>query len=333
MNTHQYIERSTGKICTETLYADKIITLLYSSNMQEKLNFVFNMLTNKSMSYFLGYLNYDSILGQKITDSIAFLQKLQIDISECYDDVATLDTPRKIFERKIRYWIYRPMENNDGIVVSPSDARMLCGSLNQSSMMFIKEKFFSYDELLGIDKIDWLKAFQYGDFAIFRLTPDKYHYNHMPISGIVVDHYEIDGEYHSCNPTAVIRLITPYSKNKRVVTIVDTDCPGGDNVGLVAMIEVVAMMIGRIEQVYSEHEYDNPISIKVGMFLQKGCPKSLFRPGSSTVVVFFQKNKIKFEPDLIQNQHNLSVKSRFSLGLGKPLVETDVLVRSTIAKK
>lgn len=333
MNMHQYIERSTGKICTETLYADNIIRLLYSCNMQEKLGFVFKMLTHRNMSSFLGYLNYDSILGQKITNNMAFLQKLRIDISECYDDIATLDTPRKIFERKIRYWSCRPMESDNGIVVSPSDARILCGSLNQSSMLFIKEKFFSYTELLGIDKTDWLRAFQDGDFAIFRLTPDKYHYNHMPVSGIVVDYYEIDGEYHSCNPTAVIRLITPYSKNKRIVTIIDTDCPGGDNIGLVAMIEVVAMMIGKIEQVYSEHRYDNPVSIKNDMFLRKGCPKSLFKPGSSTVIILFQKGKINFEPDLIENQHNLAVKSRFSLGFGKSLVETDVLLRSTIAKK
>jgi hypothetical protein len=31
----------------------------------------------------------------------------------------------------------------------------------------------------------WLPAFDRGDFAIFRLTPDKYHYNHVPVSGEV----------------------------------------------------------------------------------------------------------------------------------------------------
>jgi phosphatidylserine decarboxylase len=43
-------------------------------------------------------------------------------------------------------------------------------------------------------------------------------------------------------------MVRPYSKNKRVVTIIDTDVEGGTGIGLVAMIEVVALMIGDIVQ-------------------------------------------------------------------------------------
>ena len=95
---------------------------------------------------------------------------------------------------------------------------------------------------------EWLRAFRKADFAILRLTPDKYHYNHTPVAGRVVKIYPISGEYHSCNPAAVVTVVTPYSKNKRVVTIIDTDVPGGTGVGLVAMIEIVALMIGDIVQ-------------------------------------------------------------------------------------
>ena len=52
-------------------------------------------------------------------------------------------------------------------------------------------------------------------------------------------------------PGAVVALVTPYSKNSRVVTIIDTEVPGGTGVGLVAMIEVVALMIGEVVQCYS----------------------------------------------------------------------------------
>ncbi len=67
------------------------------------------------------------------------------------------------------------------------------------------------------------------------------------------------------------------------------------------------------------------------MFLKKGQPKSLFRPGSSTDVLIFQKGRVKFSQDLVTNMYNQEAQSRYSLGFGKPLVETEVNVRSKIA--
>jgi phosphatidylserine decarboxylase len=187
------------------------------------------------------------------------------------------------------------------------------------------------EELLGSNKPQWLKAFNGGDFAICRLTPDKYHYNHTPVAGVVRDFYVIDGGYHACNPTAVIAVATPYSKNKRTVTVIDTDVSGGTGVGLVAMIEIVALMIGEILQCYSRERYETPQSIELGMFLERGCPKSLFRPGSSTDVLIFQPRRIRFDQDLLVNRRRSDIRSRFSAGFGEALVETDVPVRSQIA--
>jgi phosphatidylserine decarboxylase len=131
-------------------------------------------------------------------------------------------------------------------IVCPADSRVLFGSLRESSGLFLKSKFFDYEELLGFDKPSWLKAFNGVDFMICRLTPDKYHYNHTPVAGVARDFYMTDGQYHSCNPGALLTLATPHSKNKRTITIIDTDVSDGTDVGLVAMIEVVALMIGDI---------------------------------------------------------------------------------------
>jgi phosphatidylserine decarboxylase len=128
-----------------------------------------------------------------------------------------------------------------------------------------------------------------------------------------------------------VQLATTYSKNTRTVTIIDTDVPNGTGVGVVAMLEVTALMIGDIVQCYSSNEYDEPQAIKRGMFLHKGCPKSLYRPGSSTDVLIFQPGRINFDSDIVENMHVGNVESRFSHGFGKPLVETDVRVRSRIA--
>ncbi len=101
--------------------------------------------------------------------------------------------------------------------------------------------------------------------------------------------------------------------------------------GLVAIIEVVALMIGEIVQLYSEARYDSPTIPRVGQFLFKGVPKSLYRPGSSTDVLLFQRGRIRFDDDLVINRSHPRAQSRFSKGFGISLVETEVLVRSSIA--
>jgi phosphatidylserine decarboxylase len=326
---HQYIERDTRQLNTEKLYGNQAVQFLYS-DIRENSPWLFRRLTSAQVSRFLSYINYSGILTDRMKDHLNLQSIMSINEEECVDPPVKMDSLKKIFERKIRYWQCRPMPNDPLVIVSPADSRMLCGSFAETSSLFIKGKFFDYEEILGISKKTWLNAFSDGDFAVFRLTPEKYHYNHTPVAGKIIDFYPISGSYHACNPNAVVTEVTPYSKNKRIVTIIDTDVPGGSQAGIVAMIEVVALMIGDIVQCYSENEYYNPMSVGTGMFIEKGVPKSLFRPGSSTVVLIFQKDRVKFADDITANMFYPDAQSIFSHGFGKSLVETDVKVRSYI---
>ena len=328
---HQYIDRRSGVVRDERLFGDRLVNLIYS-RVRENSPWLFRALTSTRLSDLLGFVNYDLPLGNRLSGSQRFLQRLGVDLAECLDAPGTLNTARKVFERRIRYWECRPMPQDPRAVVSPADAKVLVGALAGRMGFWLKNKFFTYEELLGTDKREWLHAFAGGDFAIFRLTPEKYHYNHAPVAGRVVDFYAIDGACHSCNPGAVIELATPYSKNKRFVTVIDTDIPGGTGVGLVAMIEVVALMIGEVVQTYSDERYDAPQPLQLGMFLRKGVPKSLYRPGSSTDVLLFQRGRICFDDDIVTNMRRQGVASRFTRGFGVPLVETDLVVRSSIAR-
>lgn len=326
---HQFVERRTGRILSERLYGDSLVQWLYSE-VRENAPALYRLALSGRISTVLGFLNYDLPFGGALTGGDRFLRAAGVDIDECTPE--RFNTMRKIFERKIRYWECRPQPEEGAAVVSPADSRVLIGSFTESSALLIKDKFFDFTELLGSQREPWLKAFAGGDFAIFRLTPEKYHYNHTPVAGIVKDFYEVSGQYHSCNPAAVITVVTPYSKNTRAVTVIDTDVPGGTGVGLVAMIEVTALMIGEVLQCYSRDRYENPQPVRPGMFLERGCPKSRYRPGSSTDVLIFQPGRITFDDDLIINRMRKDVQSRFSLGFGEPLVETEVAVRSQIAK-
>lgn len=327
---HNYIERDTRQIKTEQFYGDQVVQFLYSQ-VREQSSWLFRRLISARISSVFGYMNYDGILSTRMKNYLDIHKQLNIDPAECLDAPEELDSLRKIFERKIRYWECRPMPNDPCALVAPADSRVLFGSFLEESGLFVKGKFFDYEEMFGREKRTWLTAFQDGDFAVFRLTPEKYHYNHTPVAGEIVDFYQIQGAYHACNPKAVVSVVTPYSKNKRVVTIIDTDVKDGTGAGLVAMIEVVALMIGDIVQCYSEKKYESPISIGTGMFVNKGAPKSVFRPGSSTVVLIFQKDRVRFADDIAANMSNPEAKSIFSHGFGKSLVETDVKVRSFIA--
>jgi phosphatidylserine decarboxylase len=325
---HQYVDRTSGELCNEHLYQDRLVMFFYG-RVRESIPALFRMLTSRNSTRLLGYLNYDTRWGSAACRR--FLRDNAVDLSECLEDPARFASARAVFERQIRYWTCRPMPQDPRAVVSPADARALVGSLRERAPLFIKDKLFEYEELLGCDRRGWLAVFADGDYAIFRLTPEKYHYNHAPVSGVVLDHYEIEGDYHSCNPGAALLIVSPYSKNRRVVTILDTDVPGGTQAGKVAMIEVVALMIGEIAQCASRERYHDPQPLTPGMFLERGRPKSLFRPGSSTTLLLFEKGRVRFAPDLLANQARPDVLSRYSRALGRPRVETDVRVRSPIA--
>ncbi len=316
---------------TERLFGDRLVNAVYSDT-RERGSVLFRALTSARMSRLLGFLVYDSLAGPWLSRAGDGARSVGIDLSECVDPPEALDTPRKVFERKIRYWERRPMDDDPSTVVSPADAKMLAGSFSRTSRIFIKEKFFGLRALLGA-KTPWIEAFSDGDFAVFRLTPEKYHYNHLPVSGRVSDIYDIEGDYRPCNPGATVVLSTPYSRNRRTVTVIDTDVEGGTGVGLVAMIEVAALMIGEIVQCYSDHRYDAPRAPRPGMFLEKGRPKSLYRPGSSTDLLIFQKGRVEFSPDIIMNMFRPGVRTRYSEGFGRPLVETEVALRSRIGRR
>ena len=328
--SHQYIDRHSGRVLTERLFADRWVNFLYSE-VRENAPRVFNAITSRRGSELLGLLNFESMLGARLKKSRELIRSWGVDVSECLEDPATLNTPEKVFTRKIRYWETRPMDPAPGVVASPADSRVILGSFAEDSLLFIKTKFFDLSELVGGLKRRWQHAFEGGDWAVFRLTPEKYHYVHTPVSGRVVDHYQIEGHYHSCNPAAVINLVNPYSKNKRVVTVIDTDVPGGTGCGLVAVVEVVALMVGDIAQCYSQEKYLDPQAIMPGMYLERGAPKSVFKPGSSTVVLLFQPGRVSIDPDLLDNQRKSGIESRFSKGLGGPVIETELMVRDGIA--
>lgn len=323
---HEFVCATTGEVRAEELFCDRVIGYLYN-RVREHAPSLVRALASGRATALLGFFNYDLPLGARLSGARRLVERLGIDLTECVEPPGFYTTARRIFERQIRYETCRPMDPDPMAVVSPADARAVVGSLAETSHLFLKDKFFSLEELLGRA---WARRFAGGDFAVLRLTPEKYHYNHVPVEGVVVDFYEVEGAFHSCNPSAVVAVATPYSQNRRAVTVIDTDVPGGSRCGMVAMVEVAALMIGRIEQRYAPAGYSPHRPMAPDLWLRRGQPKSLFLPGSSVDVLLFEPGRVAFREDLVRHQLRADVQSRFSAWLGRPWVEVDVPVRSTL---
>src|SRR5262245_56279892 len=141
---HQYVERDTGRLCTEMLCSDRFIQFLYSEPVREQAAWLFQLLTSYRLSsQLLALLSFDLPFGAKRFGIVRFLQSRGINFRECVDPDITTKTARAIFERQIRYWECRPMPQTSGTVIAPADARLVLGSLRQQSLFFIKEKFFA----------------------------------------------------------------------------------------------------------------------------------------------------------------------------------------------
>ena len=110
-DVHQYIERNTNAVRTESLYHDAVVQTLYTT-AREKTPFLFNLLLSSRFSSLLGFLNYDFPLKSAGLAPAAVLKRLGIDPGDIHGPVSALTSYRRIFERQIRYWDIRPMTPN-----------------------------------------------------------------------------------------------------------------------------------------------------------------------------------------------------------------------------
>ena len=89
------------------------------------------------MSSLLGFCQYD-LPGRYRSRPQKVFARLGIDPRECLEPLSYFSSMRRIFERRIRYWDLRPMDDDPAVIVSPADARLLIGSFAATSALFIK---------------------------------------------------------------------------------------------------------------------------------------------------------------------------------------------------
>lgn len=190
----------------------------------------------------------------------------------------------------------RPINMNPDILVSPGDGRLFAyENISMNKLIQVKGITYSLSELLGDNKIASL--YEGGTCLVLRLCPTDYHRFHFIDNGIPEKSNFIDGSYYSVNPTALERIPKLYCQNKREWSIFKSE-----NFGDILHIEVGATCVGTIIQSY-----------KPGKKVTKGQEKGYFKFGGSTTILFFKKDMVKIDGDIL-TQTDLGFECKVQLG-------------------
>ena len=217
---------------------------------------------------------------------LPFISKYEIDVDEFAKSPFDYKTFNEFFYRALKPDA-RPIAPGEKIAVFPADGRHLAfQDIQAAAGFYVKGATFSFAELLGSEQ--HAEKFAGGAMLISRLCPVDYHRFHFPVSGVPCEPRLIDGWLYSVSPVALRRRLKYLIENKRVVTLIETN-----EFGTVGMVEVGATNVGSIQQ-----------SFVPGRAVKKGDEKGLFAFGGSCVITIFQKGRIRFDADILEQSAN-----------------------------
>jgi len=270
----QYYERESGQIKTEKVAGEKWLLWLYYNPIGEAT--LWTLAKRKLVSSIYGNMMDRTSSAKKIQP---FIEDFDIDMSIAQEQ--EFKNFNDFFTRKLKDNA-RPIDTSFNIVVSPADGKILAYADISNSDFIIKGFRFNVSSFL--DNPDLAQKYDDGALLIIRLAPVDCHRFHFPVSGNLTPNKKIEGDYYSVNPYALRKKAEIFCLNKREYTILSNPLFGD-----VIMAEVGATMVGSIVQTFK------------GSSVKKGEEKGYFKFGGSTVVLLFEKSKIKIDEDLLIN--------------------------------
>ncbi|MFK7786933.1 MAG: phosphatidylserine decarboxylase [Crocinitomicaceae bacterium] len=283
-----YIDRKSGETLTEDVPAGNIMRWLYGRPLGKATLFLF--MKRKFVSAIVGRYMSSKRSQKRI---VPFIENYKIDLNDYQvTDANQFTSFNDFFYRKIN-----PEKRPLGAgVVSPADGKTLgFQHLKDVPTFFVKGQEFDITRFVGDSEI--AAKYQDGAMVIIRLAPTDYHRYHFPASGKATESRLIKGHYYSVSPIALQKSLEIFCENKRTFSELSTEKHGD-----IAIIEVGATMVGSIFQTYNSNQ---PI--------KKGAEKGYFAFGGSTVVVLFEKGKVRLSADLLENTRN-GFETQVSMG-------------------
>ncbi len=272
-----YIDRQSGEIKTEKVAGEKWLVWLYTNPIGELS--LHSLVKRKFVSSYYG----------RMMDSPKSVDKIESFVNEYTIDLSI--TKKQDFRSFNDFFIRelkddaRPIDEDSTIVASPADGKIIAYTAIDEQNFIVKGYKFDVQGFLNDSAL--AEKYTDGSLIIVRICPTDYHRYHFPVSGKISSVTKIDGDYYSVNPIAIKKIIEIFCINKREFVIVSTR-----EFGDVIMAEIGATMVGSIVQTYQSN---NAV---------KGKEKGYFKFGGSSVVLLFEKGKVRIDEDLLKNTKN-----------------------------
>jgi phosphatidylserine decarboxylase len=225
-----------------------------------------------------------------------FVGKYGVNMAEAANpDIASYTSFNEFFTRPLRAGV-RPIAKAD--FVCPVDGAISqFGQIDDGQIFQAKGHQFSTTALVGGDAA-LAAQFQHGSFANLYLSPKDYHRLHMPCDGRLTRMIYVPGALFSVNPTTARGIPNLFARNERVVCVFESAKHGP-----FVLVLVGATIVGSMATAW--HGLVNPPrSNEVREWDYKG-KNIVLKKGEemgrfllvSTIVMLFQKDPIKFNPE------------------------------------
>ncbi|MFH1497313.1 MAG: archaetidylserine decarboxylase [Verrucomicrobiota bacterium] len=290
----QFFDRYRRTLLTEQIYGEKWLRWSYET-APGRLG-VEALVKRAVFSQWYGWRMSRPASARKV---LPFIVDYGLDVEEFARPPLSFKTFNDFFYRRLKAGA-RPVAAGADVAVLPADGRHLAfPDVDAAAGFYIKGAKFTLAELLGDAALG--EEFAGGSLVISRLCPVDYHRFHFPVNGTPGEPVLLNGSLYSVSPVALRRNVSYLVQNKRMRTLVDSP-----EFGRVAVLEIGATCVGSISE---EFVAGRPVA--------KGDPKGWFAFGGSCVATVFQKGRIRFEDDLVeQSARQIETYARMGDRLG-----------------
>lgn len=266
------------------------------------LHYVMPILPKDDLSHWVGRLAHQRLPGRLGRSSVElFAKAYDINMAEAEYPLEHYQSIGELFSRRLKPGA-RPI--GLGPVVHPADSQITeAGRIEEQTLIQAKGLDYKVTELLRSPYFS--AAFEGGAFFTYYLCPTDYHRVHSPVDGRIVWSCHVPGEFWPVNSWSVRNVSQLFSRNERVVVMMETPR------GKAALVMVAATNVGNMSMAF-----DPQISTKdrlgerhvrervydPGVAVAKGAEIGAFNMGS-TVIMLYEKGVVESDPQLYRNRH------------------------------
>ncbi|MBR4631289.1 MAG: phosphatidylserine decarboxylase [Treponema sp.] len=248
-----------------------------------------------------------------------FIRKNGIDMSDFQDYVEANPAGTKKFRSFNDFFTRKKPDSALKVdaekthLISPCDSLLSVYKISEDSKFHIKGFDYSLSDFFcgeGADLdssvlAEQIKRFDGGDCLVFRLCATDYHrfcyFDDGKHPDSIGENHFLEGKLYSVQPKAYENFRI-YTKNRRSWTILETA-----NFGNVAQVEVGAFSVGGIVNHLPSESKKN---------FRRGDEKGYFDLHGSTIVLLFEKGKIRLRDEILESWKNGEVRVKYGEWIG-----------------